>query len=46
MAFTPQDALTIIIVLGNQNTTFSGAMTSIFEGLAYQLFPKQFTDGL
>jgi D-alanyl-D-alanine carboxypeptidase len=35
-----------IIVLGNLNTTFSTAPTSIFAGLAYYLFPKQFPDGL
>lgn len=35
-----------IIVLGNMNTTFSAAPTSIFAGLAFYLFPKKFPDGL
>jgi Beta-lactamase. len=35
-----------IIVLGNLSTPFSGAPTSIFVSLAYDLFPEQFPDGL
>jgi D-alanyl-D-alanine carboxypeptidase len=35
-----------LIVLGNKNTTVSSVPTSIFAGLAFYLFPKQFPDGL